>query len=294
MSNLPVTVFNYKSNEIKTIIKDGEPWFVAKDTCDTLKIINSRDAVSNLDEDEKGVAIIDTPGGPQEVLIINESGLYSLIFKSRKKQARAFKRWVTHEVLPLIRKTGKYHAPGIQISDKDKSKMLKIAEKYGKTMEQDCLETMLSQITGIQIKLVPEFRELLVPKTKKSNIIPFSQNTAFQADVEDILATFWHDIADLLAKNKLDQNYIKICNGTLRFWFKGVYDIWAKYYQVKNNQKPVDAVALAKKLKNQIYVTDINRNTWFRKRARRACWINVSTANEDIQKIVALFQVNME
>ena len=84
--------------------------FVAKDVCVCLEIGNSRDAVASLDDDEKGVGIIDTPGGKQEMSIVSEPGLYSLILRSRKPEAKAFKRWVTHDILPSIRKTGAYVA----------------------------------------------------------------------------------------------------------------------------------------------------------------------------------------
>lgn len=77
----------------------------------SLGIANSRDAIRDLDEDEKGVVITDTPGGPQEMVIISESGLYKTTFKSRKAEAKAFTKWVTAEVLPTIRKTGAYVAP---------------------------------------------------------------------------------------------------------------------------------------------------------------------------------------
>lgn len=88
------------------------PWFVAKDVCAALGIANYRDALASLEEDEKGVALTDTLGGAQEMLTVNESGLYALIFRSRKEQARIFRKWVTSEVLPQIRKTGRY-APAI-------------------------------------------------------------------------------------------------------------------------------------------------------------------------------------
>ncbi|WP_328285402.1 TraK family protein [Fundidesulfovibrio putealis] len=89
----------------------GNPWFVANDVCKVLGLANPRDAVSALDEDEKGVATTDTLGGQQKVLTISESGLYSLVFRSRKPQARSFRKWVTAEVLPTIRRTGRYEAP---------------------------------------------------------------------------------------------------------------------------------------------------------------------------------------
>ena len=93
---------------VRTVIINEEPWFVAKDVCDALEIGNSRQAVSYLDDDEKGVTTNDTLGGTQQVSIINESGLYSLILRSRKPEAKKFKKWVTEEVLPTIRKHGIY------------------------------------------------------------------------------------------------------------------------------------------------------------------------------------------
>ncbi|MGG4042091.1 phage antirepressor KilAC domain-containing protein [Bacillus smithii] len=101
-------VFQYQEHQVRTILKDGEPWFVAKDVCNVLEIKNSRDAISRLDDDEKDVALTDTLGGKQEMAIVNEPGLYTLILGSRKPEAKAFKRWITHEVIPTIRKTGSY------------------------------------------------------------------------------------------------------------------------------------------------------------------------------------------
>lgn len=89
-------------------MKDGEPWFVAKDVCDALTLENSRKATASLDDDEKGVSPIVTPSGTQQMTIVSESGLYNLIFQSRKAEAKAFRKWVTSEVLPSLRKTGRY------------------------------------------------------------------------------------------------------------------------------------------------------------------------------------------
>ena len=95
--------------EIRTLEINGEPWFVGKDVASILGYSNSRDALrKHVDEEDKGVANCDTPGGIQETTIINESGLYSLILSSKLPQAKAFKRWVTSEVLPAIRKQGSY------------------------------------------------------------------------------------------------------------------------------------------------------------------------------------------
>ena len=103
---------NQEFGELRTIVKDGEPWFVAKDVCDALEIENSRDAVARLDTDEKNTVVLTdgTPGNPNKA-IVSESGLYSLVLGSRKPQAHAFKRWVTHDVIPSIRKHGAYMTP---------------------------------------------------------------------------------------------------------------------------------------------------------------------------------------
>lgn len=90
--------------QCRCVVENGEPYFVAKDICDLLGIRNSRDTLAEcLDDDEMYMKIIHTPGGPQELATVNESGLYSLIFRSRKPQAKEFRKWVTMELLPLIR-----------------------------------------------------------------------------------------------------------------------------------------------------------------------------------------------
>ncbi len=101
----------YNENEnvsVRTKVIDGEPWFVGKDICDLLGLVNSRKSLQALDEDEKGVTNGYTLGGNQELTIINESGLYHLIFISRKPEAKSIRRWVTGTVLPSIRRTGSY------------------------------------------------------------------------------------------------------------------------------------------------------------------------------------------
>lgn len=89
-------------------MKDNESWFVANDVCKILDIANPRDTLARLDEDEKGVVSTDTLGGKQELNAVNEPGLYSLVLGSRKPEAKEFKRWLTHEVVPSIRKHGMY------------------------------------------------------------------------------------------------------------------------------------------------------------------------------------------
>ena len=102
-----IQIFNNEDfGQIRAKVVNDDIWWVAKDVCDILDYSNSRMAVKKLDNDEKGVSAIDTPGGKQEMVVINEFGLYNLVLSSNKPEARKFKRWITHEVIPSIRKTG--------------------------------------------------------------------------------------------------------------------------------------------------------------------------------------------
>ena len=101
--------FTYEGTPMRTVVVESEPWFVSMDALDILGL--HRSSLTALDDDEKGVHTVDTLGGVQRVGIISEPGLYSLILRSRKPEAKAFKRWITHEVLPSIRKRGGYLTP---------------------------------------------------------------------------------------------------------------------------------------------------------------------------------------
>lgn len=104
-----VSIFKYETKEVRTVEVEGEILWVAKDVCEVLEIQNHRQAVKQLDEDESMGYVLHTPSrGSQEMLVVNESGLYSLILRSNKPEAKKFKKWITSEVLPSIRKTGRY------------------------------------------------------------------------------------------------------------------------------------------------------------------------------------------
>lgn len=105
-SSPSVVPFQFESHEVRALSIDDDPWFVAKDVCDVLDI--GTEQVRRLDDDERGLRKMQTPGGVQEMTIISESGLYTLIIRSNKPQAKPFRKWVTAEVLPTIRKTGGY------------------------------------------------------------------------------------------------------------------------------------------------------------------------------------------
>ncbi len=136
-------LFQNAGFKVRVIMRDSEPWFVAKDVCECLDLANSRDAVSRLDDDEKGVGKADTLGGSQDMMLISESGLYTLVMRSNKPDAKVFRKWVTSEVLPSIRKTGGYGIRTVDdmINDPDTAiqllTQLKIMRLQNKQLEME-------------------------------------------------------------------------------------------------------------------------------------------------------------
>lgn len=112
-----MSVFAFGDNMVRVSDRNGDPWFVLADVCQVLEIRNRADAAARLDDDEKGVVTTDTLGGAQEMTIINESGLYSIVLTSRKPEAKRFRKWITAEVIPSIRKTGRYEMASAQSAD---------------------------------------------------------------------------------------------------------------------------------------------------------------------------------
>lgn len=110
MANEIKTFSSERFGSIRALALNDEPWFVAKDVCNALGLGNTGQAIAKLDQDEKGITNVDTLGGIQQVSTISEPGFYKLVLKSRKPEAKAFQRWVTHEVLPSIRRDGAYVA----------------------------------------------------------------------------------------------------------------------------------------------------------------------------------------
>ena len=154
MSN-ELVPFNFEGHDIRVeVADDGDVLLVATDVCEVLGIINVSQALERLDEDEKGICRTYTPGGVQELLGLTESGFYTLTIRSNKPQAKPFRRWVTHEVLPQIRKTGKYevHRPVLTTNQV----LLQMAQELVKQEQQlvnhderiRCLEASQGSDTG--------------------------------------------------------------------------------------------------------------------------------------------------
>lgn len=178
-------IFNFEQNEVRTILVNDEPYFVGKDVAEVLGYSNTQKAILNhVDEEGKGVTKWDTLGGKQNMTIINESGLYSLILKSKLPSARKFKRWVTSEVLPSIRKNGAYltdqkayeitHNPNsladllLQAGEQLKQKDLVIQEMQPKALFSDAVRGSVNSC------LIKELATIL-----KQNGINIGQNRLF-------------------------------------------------------------------------------------------------------------------
>lgn len=148
--------FQFEGRQVRVITdKQGEPWFVAADVCACLAIRNPSDALNRLDDDEKGLGQTETPGGEQSMSTVNEAGLYNLVLGSRKPEARRFKRWVTHEVLPAIRRTGRYAIPDaaapLPSAQQDRvSALLLIGDAVARVPGVKCGIAMAATLTCIQ------------------------------------------------------------------------------------------------------------------------------------------------
>ncbi|MCX7772943.1 MAG: Bro-N domain-containing protein [Clostridia bacterium] len=158
-------IFNYSDKPVRTILKDNEPWWVLKDVSEILELSNSRMVADRLEEDEVSQTYItDNLGRQQETTIINESGLYNVILRSDKPEAKAFKRWITHEVLPSIRKHGAYISKSVSALDA-------LAQTVQVLQEQDTrikqLETTQQAIKEAVISEPDNWREDIRHKLNK-------------------------------------------------------------------------------------------------------------------------------
>ncbi|MGR3287136.1 phage antirepressor [Bacillus sonorensis] len=168
-------VFNYQDQQVRTVVNDNEPWFVAKDVCNVLNHSNHKVAVSRLDEDEVSkVYLTDSLGRNQKTTVVNEAGLYSLILTSNKPEAKQFKRWITHEVIPTIRKTGGYVAN----DDLFIQTYLPQADEQTKQLFKVTLHTMKEQSKQI---------ETMKPKALFADAVEASESSVLVGELAKIL-----------------------------------------------------------------------------------------------------------
>lgn len=180
-----IQIFKYQSNEVRTVEMNGEPWFVLKDVCEVLGVGNNRMVADRLDADEKGVSQIDTLGGKQEMVVVNESGLYNVILRSDKPEAKPFRKWVTSEVLPSIRKHGAYMTPEtLQAAILNPDTMIQLCQQLKAEQDKNAALTAAnSQLTVDKQIMQPKadyFDELV-----DRNLLTSFRETAKQLDIKE-------------------------------------------------------------------------------------------------------------
>lgn len=161
--------FSFEMTDVRVVMRDDQPWFVAADVCRALDYRMASDMTRWLDDDDKGTHTVHTPGGDQQMLVINETGLYSAILKSRKPEAKRFKRWITHEVLPALRKTGEYRVQRMpedprELGLPDFRNPAVAAIAYGETLLK--LQASEAVVQQLQVEKAANEAELSVTKPK--------------------------------------------------------------------------------------------------------------------------------
>jgi anti-repressor protein len=182
-----VKAFTYNETEVRVVIFDREPWFVAADIVEILGLGRVHDAVRGLDDDEKGADTIRTLGGDQRVTTISEAGLYSLILRSRKPGAKAFRRWLTHQVLPAIRKTGAYGHPPVDFDLGNREHMaLIIKAGHAALVRAMDAEARAADIQAQNVELRPAARawETLVDATGDYSVREAAQILSRDSHIE--------------------------------------------------------------------------------------------------------------
>lgn len=230
---------------VRVVTINNEPWFVAKDVCGCLEVSNSRQALSRLDEDEKGVILNDTLGGKQKLSIVNEYGLYSLVVSSRKPEAKQFKRWITHEVLPSVRKHGAY------MTDDALKKAIQTPEfliELATALKEEKEKRQKAEQTIIEQK----------PKVLFSDAVETSDNSVLIGDLAKILNQNGIDIGSKRLFKWMRENGYLIKSGesynmpTQVSMNKGLFEV-----KVRTITKPDDVVFIVKTTKvtgkGQIY-----------------------------------------
>lgn len=185
--------YDFSGKTIRVFIDEhGNPWWVVKDACIVLGISNHKDAASSLDNDEKQlVGITDQSGKLRNTLVVNESGLYNLIFKSRKPEAKEFKRWITHDILPQIRKTGAYSVSPA------------LPQNYKEALQHLLIQVEKNEKLLIEKDQLAAEKKALVPKALMFDVIGSSSGHYCLRDAAKILSIKPHTFTKWLRTNKI-------------------------------------------------------------------------------------------
>lgn len=193
---------NEEFGQVRIVMIDGEPWFVGKDVAVALQYKEPQKAVrTHVDEDDRGVSEMDTPGGKQKIVIINESGVYSLIFSSKLEGAKRFKRWVTSEVLPALRKTGHYEIPDIKsIYDRKATSVGEVVNLV--RIQQKAMERRGCGQQAISEMMAETFGQFGIPVPQCFLSAPGWQNTGRKAepDYDEVLQLLREEAAEMPTK----------------------------------------------------------------------------------------------
>lgn len=184
MPDSELQLFQFNTSPVRTMTIDGEPWFVAKDISDVLEFTDPTHALRGLEESEKGLHIVETLGGEQSMTIVSESGMYALVLRSRKSQAKPFRLWVTSEVLPSIRKTGVYGVTTLParipttrlgLLELAVEQEKKIEEQHAKLLSNNHKVQFYDQVTGSQETMDVETvaKTLNIPGVGRTKLFQF-------------------------------------------------------------------------------------------------------------------------
>ena len=200
-------IFHYQDRRLRTVTKDGEPWFVATDVCGALEIGNTGDAVNRLDFDDVGlIDTVDSLGRRQQMNIVSEAGLYSLVLGSRKPEAKAFKHWITHEVIPALRQTGSYlmnNAPARS------GKLLQFSRRDLLNLAIDA-ETECEELRGVVAELAPkaEFYDRVADSTHSFSLGETAKMLEIPGFGRNNLIKYLREEGILMSDNVAKQRYV--------------------------------------------------------------------------------------
>ncbi len=182
-------VFSFRDRDVRVVEVDGEPWWVAKDVCDVLGIANPSDALERLDDDERSRFNLGRQG---EANVVNEPGLFSLILGSRKPEAKAFKRWVTHEVLPSLRRNGFYVTGQLSESEEDPTRtLLRLVSKLEERISdlEDSIRGDRDKYRTVMLESASRrVREELPPAPPFTKVVFYPVSRAFDMNAQEFLA----------------------------------------------------------------------------------------------------------
>jgi len=205
--NNQIKIFNFNSSAVRVFEKDGQPWWVAKDVCEVLELSNPTVTLQRLDEDE--VTKFNLGGFQGETNFVNEPGLYSLILGSRKPEAKQFKRWITHEVIPSIRQTGQY---SLQAMDKDAALAVVLRKTADMMVQFPEIESRLERIEnnttidyGQQRRLTQQANEVVVSILGGVDS-PAYRNNSLRSKTYSAL---WRDFKDYFETNSMRDTLVK-------------------------------------------------------------------------------------